>query len=272
MNIEDILLRGLANPDLVAKGSSLTQNQLDQNFVIIYNELAALSNSEQLDAYDPSRNYIGGSATFVAFDSKIWKFISATSQQGVQPDSDPAIWQRVTAGAIAHERNKDQFIDFGGQYQVSAEDIFNAVNKTTTQLAAVQSIVDGTVAPASPEMNGLAHIIGRFSDILDVNSIAWQGGNTIRYNISTGVGLPSYAVAGNYLCVTDSGKAINDGSFLISGVDTSPGTEWIQITNPNRNNADDDEGVGSPAASQNFSEFAATQIDVSQYRLWWGTL
>lgn len=59
----------------------------------LYNELLQNNtNGITYTAYDALTTYTGGTVVYVSFAGSIYKFISATDQDGVDPDSDPLIW------------------------------------------------------------------------------------------------------------------------------------------------------------------------------------
>lgn len=74
--------------------------------------------------------------------------------------------------------------------------------------------------------------------VYDIDTIAWQSGNTIRYTFN---GTPNLSAitAGDYLVTSGNGNAVNDGTFIISAVDD--GLDYIEITNALRSDATDDE-------------------------------
>jgi len=81
---------------------------------------------------------------------------------------------------------------------------------------------------------------------LDVDTIAWQSGNTIRYTFNTTPDL-SRARVGDKMIIESATNASNDGVFEIT--DVNDGADWIEITNPNRTDATDDEATDSPATT-----------------------
>jgi hypothetical protein len=74
--------------------------------------------------------------------------------------------------------------------------------------------------------------------VYDIDTIAWQSGNTIRYTFN---GTPNLSAitAGDYLVTSGNGNSSNDGTFVISAVDD--GLDYIEITNALRSDATDDE-------------------------------
>lgn len=84
------------------------------------------------------------------------------------------------------------------------------------------------------------------STSLTVSSIAWQSGNTIRYSFSGSPDLSEVQI-GMLLSNSGSTNASNDGAFTITNV--NDGADYIDVTNPNRSNATDDEGIGATSVT-----------------------
>ena len=81
---------------------------------------------------------------------------------------------------------------------------------------------------------------------LDISSIVWQSGNTIRYTFNDNPDLSEVAAAtaAVTLIVTLSTNVINNGSFVVTDVDMV--NSWVEVTNVGRNNSTADE-YSSPA-------------------------
>ena len=69
-----------------------------------------------------------------------------------------------------------------------------------------------------------------------VNNILWQSSNTIRFTIDAGT-LTNVAVD-QQVIITGASNVTNNGVYLVSSTDNST---YIEITNPNRTDATDDE-------------------------------
>lgn len=79
---------------------------------------------------------------------------------------------------------------------------------------------------------------------LDVNTIAWQSGNTIRYTFNATPDLTKIKV-GDTMRSELATNASNNGEFIITAIDDV--SDWIEVTNPGRSDATDDEAADSPA-------------------------
>jgi hypothetical protein len=81
---------------------------------------------------------------------------------------------------------------------------------------------------------------------LDVDTIDWQSGNTIRYTFNGTPDLSSI-VAGDYLTVNYATNLSNSGTFLIETV--NDGSDYVDVINRDRDDATDDEATDSPAVA-----------------------
>ncbi len=84
------------------------------------------------------------------------------------------------------------------------------------------------------------------ADNLDVDTIVFQSGNTVRYTFNGSPDL-SEIVLGRFLTVNNSTNAINDGAFAITAVDDS--SDFIEVTNSGRTSGAADEATDSPATA-----------------------
>ncbi len=128
IDINTLLLRILADPNYSAKGSPLTWTELDTNLKVIADNIKALMipSIDGFEAYDNGATYSSGQ--FVSYNNNIYEYINALPQSGITPGTDPSTWEIVSIGEFAHQQNTDQYLDFGGAKQVSAEDIYNFIN------------------------------------------------------------------------------------------------------------------------------------------------
>jgi hypothetical protein len=76
---------------------------------------------------------------------------------------------------------------------------------------------------------------------LDVNTILHQSGNTIRYTFNGTPDLSGVDATNDMLISESNGTASNDGIFVITAV--SDGSDYIEVTNPDRADNTDDEAT-----------------------------
>jgi len=125
MALDDIILRSSTNAPLVTKGSELTYAELDGNFIELYEYLTNMNAGSALSPWSIATTYTG--TNYVSYNGNIYKQIASPSL-GQVPDLNPAVWELSSVGALAHEKNKDQYLDFGGVNQVSATEVNDIVD------------------------------------------------------------------------------------------------------------------------------------------------
>jgi hypothetical protein len=105
---------------------------------------------------------------------------------------------------------------------------------------------------------------GPLIPFLNVDTIEWQGGITVRYTLESTTDL-STLVPGNDVIINSSGNAVNDGTFTLTAID--PAGDYIEIQNFNRQNADDDEASDSPSVistlDSNVIRYEFSPVDLS---------
>lgn len=124
--LTNLLLRILSDSNYQTKGSTLTWNELDGDLKLLADAIRDLQQAptEGFTPYDNSTEYSNVAPDYVSFDGNIWEYVSAIPQSGITPGSDASVWQIASLGIFSHERNKDQYLDFGGANQVSAADLY----------------------------------------------------------------------------------------------------------------------------------------------------
>lgn len=93
------------------------------------------------------------------------------------------------------------------------------------------------------------YAVAKASDVLvlgslDVNTIAWRSGTTVRYTFNGSPNLSTVS-AGMWLKVASAANSSNNGCFVITAV--NDGSDYIEVTNAARTDADDDEASDSAA-------------------------
>ena len=98
------------------------------------------------------------------------------------------------------------------------------------------------VAPDAEEIEIICDSISNLKD-LDVDTIEWQSGNTIRYTFNGNPNLSTVKVGEDFI-FTNATNVSNNGTFAITAIDNT--TKYIDITNLSRSDATDDESSDSP--------------------------
>ena len=110
---------------------------------------------------------------------------------------------------------------------------------TETQLPKALDYVSAQSAPPT-EVTGDVYLIDTTGTAYDINTIAWQSGNTIRIAFNGSPDLSAVA-ANDYFITSGNGNSSNDGTFIITTV--NDGSDYIEITNNDRSDATDDEAT-----------------------------
>lgn len=160
MQTDSMILRVETFPPLTTKGSELTWPEADQNLIKIYQDLVAKIQAGSVPDYDSGKTY----STFDAanYASKTWSFVNITPSSGVTPGSDPAYWVEIDPTVLAHQKDRDQYLDFGGPNQVSADALKVGVGtRITASLtkAQVNALHTTPVALYTPPVGKVARFI-----------------------------------------------------------------------------------------------------------------
>ena len=175
MAIQDIILRSTTNPPLTNKGSELTYTELDTNFIEIYDYLTSMNAGGTLTPWSISTTYTG--TTYVSYSGNIYKLLVASSL-GEVPTSYPAVWQLTSIGELAHEVNKDTYLNKGGAYEVTAQELYGLVNEQTIVVTAtdLENYANaGTLIPNRIYQIGLSSPVYYFRSIsnLKYSNVGW---------------------------------------------------------------------------------------------------
>jgi hypothetical protein len=120
MNTDNLILRETDNLPLINKDDTLTNAEIDGNFINIYNDFISLSQANDPTLiYDVERSYLVDE--FATYDGRLW--IATDVSTGVTPIDGSAEWNDVFPTVLAHEKNKDTYLDFGGINETTVAEI-----------------------------------------------------------------------------------------------------------------------------------------------------
>ncbi|CAB5216984.1 hypothetical protein UFOVP200_28 [uncultured Caudovirales phage] len=120
MNTDNLILRETENLPLINKEDTLTSAELDGNFIKIYNDFIDLSQTNDPTlVYDIERTY--SIDEFATYDGRLW--IALNVSTGSTPIVDGVDWLDVFPTVLAHEKNKDTYLDYGGINATSVAEI-----------------------------------------------------------------------------------------------------------------------------------------------------
>lgn len=120
MNSDNLILRETDNLPLINKDDTLTNAEIDGNFINIYNDFISLSQTNDPTLiYDVDRTYLVDE--FATYDGRLW--LATEISTGVTPIEGIAEWNDVFPTILAHEKNKDTILDEGGTNETTVAEI-----------------------------------------------------------------------------------------------------------------------------------------------------
>ena len=120
MNSDNLILRETDNLPLINKDDTLTNAEIDSNFINIYNDFISLSQANDPTLiYDVDRTY--SVDEFATYDGRLW--LATEISTGVTPIEGSAEWNDVFPTILAHEKNKDTILDEGGTNETTVAEI-----------------------------------------------------------------------------------------------------------------------------------------------------
>ena len=120
MNTDNLILRETDNLPLINKDDTLTNAEIDSNFINIYNDFISLSQANDPTLiYDVDRSYLVDE--FATYDGRLW--IATDVSTGVTPIDGSPEWNDVFPTVLAHEKNKDTILDEGGTNETTVAEI-----------------------------------------------------------------------------------------------------------------------------------------------------
>lgn len=137
VDLSQIRLREATVPPYQTEGSAFSGSagnlKIDNNFVLLANFLRELQTSANVPDYDNGAEYTAASYDVVKHDDKLYlaTFTGSPAEfSGIVP-TNPTYWTEISVGAISHNQNRDQYLDRGGQYEVSVVDVYNKIHGCT---------------------------------------------------------------------------------------------------------------------------------------------
>lgn len=179
---DNLILRQETNAPNTTKGAELTFEELDNNFIFIYEDLKALQGSGALPAWVVSTTY--SLNTVVSYDGFIWKYVNASPSAGVVPGSDPLFWLQMVPTELTHLQNSDTKLAEGTVDEVTANEIRTFLDTP---------IVSDNLYNADGTITDPIRVVD-----LDGNEIRFQGG-AVRFDQEIGIGAAPVAGYGAYI-------------------------------------------------------------------------
>jgi len=148
-------------------------------------------------------------------------------------------------GTIMHidTTNKYVYVDItSGTFQVdeNVDDVYPYVGAVTT-ITSISDYYGLTVNDSSSFLVG-GYVSAQIELLynLDIDTITWQSGNTVRYTFNGTPDLSGVEV-GDYQVSSSCTNSTNDGDLLITAV--NDGSDYIEVTNSSRSSSADDEAT-----------------------------
>jgi hypothetical protein len=107
-SLTDLLLRTTVDPDYQTKGSTLTFEEVDANFILICDVIKESILSivpGGIDAYDGGTEYKSGN--LVTYAGNLWEYVNPTPSTGNTPGPGSSYWTIQSSGVLAHSQNTD---------------------------------------------------------------------------------------------------------------------------------------------------------------------
>lgn len=160
LNSDGLILREEIFSPLTTKGAELTFEDVDGNFVKIYEDLRALSGSGSLPEWEETTTY--SLNVVVSYNGLIWKYVNAAPSDGVVPGSDPLFWVQLVPSELAHAQNTDLKLAEGTSDEVSAAEIRAFIDSPTAGTNIFNN--DGTISAAVERVINMNGKIVRFDN------------------------------------------------------------------------------------------------------------
>lgn len=131
-----------------------------------------------------------------------------------------------------------------GSHIVNDETGSQAWEKRPVLFPVLQQADPNAMPPA--EVTGNIYLLVQSGVTMDVNTIAWQSGTTVRYTMTGDFSMLLVTSSGDYITITGATNPKHNGTFIITNIDDIAG--WVQVTNALVTSAADDEST-SPASA-----------------------
>ena len=171
MSKENIILRETVNPPLTTKGSQLLFGELDANFVTMYNEFVALSQSSNVPAYSNLIEY--NQNEYVSHNSQTWKMINAVPQIDVTPGTDPLTWVAVYPTEMVVPPNP-----------LAAGLLKKEVSISSAEILALPTLIELIPSPGIGKYINLRQALHN----IDFNSAFYEGFNSLQIGFTSVLG------------------------------------------------------------------------------------
>lgn len=143
IDLTQLRLREQTKPGYITEGAAYTGSagnlKMDNNIILVGDFLKQLQSAANVPAYDNAALYSASRMDTVKVNGELYiaSFSGSPDEfSGVPPPND-TYWTKISIGWIAHNANRDQYLDLGGPNQISAAEIRERLNCACLQYAKV---------------------------------------------------------------------------------------------------------------------------------------
>lgn len=197
-------LRELINAPLTTTGVPITNAQYDTNIINFYDDLVMLISGGDVPAYNALTTYDDTIVKYVSYGGFLWMYINAVPAAGVTP-VEGLDWTQIPPSVIAHVKNYDQYLDYGGVNEVSAADLTTLLNG----IGSGQVIYKGRLAQAGTS----APVVTDYINPLGLTIVGGYGA-VGQYSVAGFTG-ETFTTSGNYeIQLSQSGILYNEHIYI----------------------------------------------------------
>jgi hypothetical protein len=210
--LNQITLRTLTDPNYITKGSEVSWEEEDNNFIILADAIRELSNVNVngIDPYDPAVEYSSSGPRYVTYGGNTWEYINPTPQTGITPGTDGTVWKIASQGLFSHKQNTDLKLAEGTSDEVTAAEIRAFIDAGT--IGGVWGLISGTITDQTDLINLLDTKFNKDGSVAMTGHANWGGKNITNfgtlYSGNTNV-IQNSTNANNYLQVASAGVVLN---------------------------------------------------------------
>lgn len=202
--------------------AEILRNVLTPLVMGVYDSLAAPNDVvlAQFPLYNNKTIYTGGEEVIVRYNDQLWLFVSTTDKEGVDPGTNPLVWNQFSLLALAHSQNKDTHLSLGQPHGVSALELREHIDDESIHGGGGNSIEFDLTIPKPLLLGSFDNPVeiipapGEDQVIVDVDMYFYVIGNTENY---TEPALLEWSSGLQY--PTDTNYSLNPGVSPIVRID-----------------------------------------------------
>lgn len=226
--IAAVVLRTTADADLTTVNRELTFAEGDGFRIAVKDFFKDLVSGAGLEPYNAGTTYTG--TYYVSYNGNMYVHVGASPSTGITPGTNPAAWEQVSIGLLAHPQNSDQYLDENGANEVGAADLYELLNNQTIDITSAAFEV--LRAAGTLKAN-------RYYKVTDVGSVT-----SLFVHTSGGSDFPRTGLAVLRLPITTGQSPwIRSGSYALNDYATYRNLVYRNSTGTNTATSPDSDGV-----------------------------